>query len=218
MGYYNNHIRDLFLRDDEYYMKLCFTRVLIVLVILAIAGGCSGSSNTRKTNELVLKAPESAENGDAIPLTLEMPDYIGTGSEITIFVNSEAAVTVRLLEGYQTQKFSTRVRMFHSGSIVARVIKSNGDVLTTYRKVTIGKGAVIPESGQSKNDHRYEYVDGDLKFMVGNNMTRVDSIQTLVVRTNQGKLEFDCTLNLASLPYFALSHDGPVADFAIEIY
>jgi predicted secreted protein len=190
---------------------------LTFLVILAVIVGCSRSANTRNTNELVLKAPESAEDGDAIPLTVEMPDYIGSGSVITIFVNSETAVTVKLLDGYQTRKFSTRVRMFHSGSIVAKVTKSNGDVLTTYRKVTIGKGAKIPETGLSNNDHRYEYKDGDLKLMIVNNMTRIDSINEVMVRTNQGKLEIDCTLNLSKFPYFALSHDGPIQDFTIEI-
>ena len=198
-------------------MKLCFTRVLTFLIILVVIVGCSKSSNTRKTNELVLKAPESAENGDAIPLTVEMPDYIGTGSEITIYVNSEIAVTVKLLDGYQTQKFSTRVRMFHSGSIVAKVTKSNGDVLTTYRKVSIGKGTVIPETGLSNNDHRYEYTDGDLKLMIINNMTRADSVRNVTVRTNNGTLEIDCTLNLSKFPYFALSHDGPIGNFTIEI-
>jgi len=107
--------------------------------------------------------------------------------------------------------------MLHSGSIVAKVTKSNGDVLTTYRKVSIEKGAVIPETGLSNNDHRYEYVDGDMKLMILNNMTRLDSIQKVMVRTNQGKLEFDCTLNLSKFPYFALSHDGPIEEFTIEL-
>jgi len=209
--------KDHFLRDEGYHMKLCFKSVLVILIILVVIVGCSRSSNIRKTNELVLKAPDSAESGDAIPLTVEMPDYIESGSEIIIFVNSEAAVTVKLLDGYKTDKFSTRVRMLHSGSIVAKVTKSNGDVLTTYRKVSIGTGAKIPETGLSNNDHRYEYKDGDLKLMVVNNMTRLDSIQKIMVRTNQGKLEIDCTLNLSKFPYFALSHDGPIQDFTIEI-
>ena len=198
-------------------MKLCFTRVLVLLIILVVTVGCGRSSSIRKTTELVLKAPDSAESGDAIPLTVEFPDLIGSGSEIIIFVNSEPAVTVKLFDGYKTEKFSTRVRMLHSGSIVAKVTKSNGDVLTTYRKVSIEKGAVIPETGLSNNDHRYEYVDGDMKLMILNNMTRLDSIQKVMVRTNQGKLEFDCTLNLSKFPYFALSHDGPIEEFTIEL-
>ena len=68
-------------------MRLRFIRGLTFLIILLFVIGCSRSSNTRKTNELVLKAPDSAESGDAIPLTLLLPDYIGSGSEITIFVN-----------------------------------------------------------------------------------------------------------------------------------
>ena len=198
-------------------MKLCFARVLTFLIILAVIAGCSRSSNTRKSNELVLKAPDSAESGDVIPLTVELPEYIESGSEIIIFVNSEPAVTVRLFDGYKTEKFSTRVRMFHSGSIVAKVTKSNGDVMTKYKKVSIDKGAVIPQTGLSNNEHRYEYLDGDLKLMIGNNMTKMDHLQKVMVRTNQGKLEFDCTLNLSKFPYFALSHDGPIREFNIEI-
>ena len=49
-------------------MRLCFTRAITFLIILAIAIGCSRSSNTRKSNQLELKAPENAEFGDVIPL------------------------------------------------------------------------------------------------------------------------------------------------------
>ena len=198
-------------------MKPCYQRVFIFLIILVVTVGCSRSSNVQKTNELVIKAPDSAENGDAIPITLDLPDYIGSGSQIEIFANSEPAVTVKLFDGYKTSKFSTRVRMFNSGSIVAKVTKRNGDVMTTYRKVTIDKGAVIPETGLSNNSHRYEYADGDLKLMILNNMTRMDSVKKVMVRTNKGKIEFDCTLNLSKFPYFSLSHDGPIQEFTIEV-
>ncbi len=200
-------------------MKLNLTRFLLLIIITVLSvTGCSRSSNVKKFDALVLKAPGSAEFGDIIPLSLELPEYIKSGSSITIFANSEPAVTVKLLDGYKTNKFSTRVRMMHSGSIVAKVTKSNGDVQTVFKKVTIDKGAKIPETGLSNNEYRYEYVDGDLKLMIGSQMSTLDSIKKVLVRTNQGKLEIDCTLNLSKFPYFALSHDGPIQDFTIEIY
>jgi len=103
-------------------MKPCYHRVFIFLIMLVVTVGCSRSSNVRKINELVLKAPDSAESGDAIPLTLELPDYLESGGQIVIFANSEPAVTVKLFDGYKTSKFSTRVRMFNSGPAIVAVV------------------------------------------------------------------------------------------------
>ena len=189
---------------------------LIFTVSLFIAVGCGHTPNT-KDNNIVLRAPDSAATGDAVPLSIASSNYILSGSEINVSVDNEPAVSVRLLDGFKTKKFSTRVRMKQSGEIAVTLKRSTGDTFTAKKRVSVNKAADIPDTGVSGDKYQYRHKDGDIKMMFANEMAKTGYITNIVVTTNLGKFEIDSTLQLAKNPYFALSHETPIDDIQVDV-
>jgi len=74
---------------------------------------------------LNLKAPDIAENGAVIPITVGLDNPLVAGQELDILVNDEVAARFRVFEG-QTTSLSTRVMSFQrSASVSASVIDIN---------------------------------------------------------------------------------------------
>ena len=98
-----------------------------------------GSSNTTKSGDIKLKAPDIAENGAVVPITVT--SKIANTEAISIVVSKNAmplAATFNL--GATTKGFvSTRIKMGKTSDVIA-VVKAGGKLYSTSKnvKVTIG--------------------------------------------------------------------------------
>ena len=98
-----------------------------------------GSSSTTKSTEIKLKAPDIAENGAVVPVTVT--SNIANTESISIIVaenGTPLAATFNL--GANTKaEVSTRIKMGKTSDVIA-VIKADGKLYSTSKnvKVTIG--------------------------------------------------------------------------------
>lgn len=98
-----------------------------------------GSSTTTKSGDIKLKAPDIAENGAVVPITVT--SKIANTESISIVVPKNAmplAATFNL--GATTKGFvSTRIKMGKTSDVIA-VVKAGGKLYSTSKnvKVTIG--------------------------------------------------------------------------------
>ena len=98
-----------------------------------------GSSTTTKSGDIKLKAPDIAENGAVVPITIT--SNIANTESISIVVPKNAmplAATFNL--GATTKGFvSTRIKMGKTSDVIA-VVKAGGKLYSTSKnvKVTIG--------------------------------------------------------------------------------
>jgi len=98
-----------------------------------------GSGNTEESGDIKIKAPDIAENGAVVPVTVST-SIAGAESIAVIAINNPAPLVASYNLGEGAEGFvSTRIKMGKSGDVVA-VVKS-GDKLYSAKKgvkVTIG--------------------------------------------------------------------------------
>lgn len=96
-----------------------------------------GSSSYENSSDIKIKAPDIAENGAVVPVTVES----GMSAEsITLLVDSNNAPMVGSFDLSAAEPFvSTRIKMGKTGNVVA-VVKSGGKLYANQKevKVTIG--------------------------------------------------------------------------------
>ncbi len=98
-----------------------------------------GSSSTTESSEIKLKAPDIAENGAVVPITVT--SKIANTEAISVIVAENATpLTATFNLGATTNGFvSTRIKMGKTSDVVA-VVKAGGKLYSTSKnvKVTIG--------------------------------------------------------------------------------
>ena len=98
-----------------------------------------GSSSMDKSDKIKIKAPDIAENGAVVPVTVTTS--IDGASSISIFADKNATpLTAEFLLGPGTEGFvSTRIKMGKTANVVA-VVKAGDKLYSTSKevKVTIG--------------------------------------------------------------------------------
>jgi sulfur-oxidizing protein SoxY len=98
-----------------------------------------GSDGAEESGEIKIKAPDIAENGAVVPVTVTT-SIAGAESIAVIAVNNPAPLIASYELGEGTEGFvSTRIKMGKSGDVVA-VVKSGGKLYSAKKevKVTIG--------------------------------------------------------------------------------
>ncbi len=98
-----------------------------------------GSSDTTTTDKIKLKAPDIAENGAVVPITVTS-NIDGTSSMSILVPKNAQPLTSTYTFGSNTQGYiSTRVKMGKTSDVIA-VVKANGKLYSTKKevKVTIG--------------------------------------------------------------------------------
>ena len=107
--------------------------------IPAALKGIYGSDTTETSDQIKIKAPDIAENGAVVPITIEtgMADV----SNIALLAAENASPLVADFQlGAESVPFvSTRIKMGKTGDVVA-VVKAGGKLLSARKsvKVTIG--------------------------------------------------------------------------------
>ena len=105
----------------------------------AALAGAMGSSDTTTTDKIKLKAPDIAENGAVVPITVTS-NIDGTSSMSILVPKNASPLTSTYTFGSNTQGYiSTRVKMGKTSDVIA-VVKANGKLYSTTKevKVTIG--------------------------------------------------------------------------------
>jgi sulfur-oxidizing protein SoxY len=105
---------------------------------LAVALGADGKGEA--SDKIKLDAPEVAENGAVVPITIDASD-LGDVESISLLIDSNprlVAARFSLSDG-ASGKVSTRIKMGKSGNAIA-VVKAGGKVYHAQKavKVTIG--------------------------------------------------------------------------------
>lgn len=98
-----------------------------------------GSDSAQESGEIKIKAPDIAENGAVVPITVST-ELAGASSIAVIAVNNPAPLVASYELGEGTEGFvSTRIKMGKSGDVVA-VVKADGKLYSAKKevKVTIG--------------------------------------------------------------------------------
>ena len=98
-----------------------------------------GSSSTTESGDIKLKAPDIAENGAVVPVSVETS--IANPESISIIAEKNASpMTASFVMGAGAQGYvSTRIKMGKTSSVIA-VVKADGKLYSTGKevKVTIG--------------------------------------------------------------------------------
>lgn len=98
-----------------------------------------GSSSTTDSNKIKLKAPDIAENGAVVPITIT--SGISNTETISLLVPSNASpLTATFNLASNTEGYvSTRIKMSKTSDVIA-VVKAGGKLFSTKKqvKVTIG--------------------------------------------------------------------------------
>ncbi|MGB5440565.1 MAG: thiosulfate oxidation carrier protein SoxY [Gammaproteobacteria bacterium] len=101
--------------------------------------GLFGSSEHSGSDKIKIKAPDIAENGAVVPVSVTTD--IGGAESISILAEQNATpLTASFLLGPGTEGYvSTRIKMGKTSSVIA-VVKANGKLYSTGKevKVTIG--------------------------------------------------------------------------------
>lgn len=98
-----------------------------------------GSSSTTKSSDIKLKAPDIAENGAVVPITVTS-NIANTESISIVIVENGTPLAATFNLGANTKGFvSTRIKMGKTSDVIA-VIKAGGKLYSTSKnvKVTIG--------------------------------------------------------------------------------
>jgi len=101
--------------------------------------GVFGSSATTQSSDIALKAPEIAENGAVVPITVTS-NIAGTESITLLISKNPTPLTASFNMGKSAEGFvSTRVKMSKTSDLVV-VVKANGKLYSAKKevKVTIG--------------------------------------------------------------------------------
>jgi len=98
-----------------------------------------GSSSVEESGEIKIKAPDIAENGAVVPVTVST-GMAGVESVAVIAANNPVPLIANFNLGEGAEGFvSTRIKMGKSGDVIA-VVKADGKLYSTKKevKVTIG--------------------------------------------------------------------------------
>ena len=102
-------------------------------------GGLVGSDATTSSDQIAIKAPDIAENGAVVPVTVS--SGLGNVESISIVaVNNPFPLTSNFILSEGTEAFvSTRIKMAQTSEVMA-VVKANGTLYSASKevKVTIG--------------------------------------------------------------------------------
>ena len=101
--------------------------------------GLFGSSDLSGSEKIKIKAPDIAENGAVVPVSVTT-DISGTESISILAEKNATPLTASFILGSGTEGYvSTRIKMGKTSSVIA-VVKANGKLYSTGKevKVTIG--------------------------------------------------------------------------------
>jgi len=104
----------------------------------AIAGSL-GSSQYSASDAVMLKAPDIAENGAVVPITVSANMANVTGISIVAVANPQPLTSTYQLSSMAEPYVSTRVKMSKTSDVIA-VVKADGKLYSATKevKVTIG--------------------------------------------------------------------------------
>jgi sulfur-oxidizing protein SoxY len=101
--------------------------------------GAMGGADAAESDKIKLKAPDIAENGAVVPITVNS-DIDGTTSMSILVAKNNTPLTSTYELGPTTEAYiSTRVKMGKTSDVIA-VVKAGGKLYSTKKevKVTIG--------------------------------------------------------------------------------
>lgn len=97
------------------------------------------TASTKESDKITVKAPDIAENGAVVPVSV-MADLEGVESISILAAGNQSPLTSEFLPGARAKPdVSTRIKMGKTADVIA-VVKANGEVYSAKKevKVTIG--------------------------------------------------------------------------------
>ena len=98
-----------------------------------------GSGNTTPSNDIKIKAPDIAENGAVVPVTVSTSISGATSIAVIADKNASPLIANFMLKGSAQGFVATRIKMQKTANVIA-VVKAGGKAYSTRKevKVTIG--------------------------------------------------------------------------------
>lgn len=182
------------------------TRFAILILMTLILYGCASMEQPSKESQLIIKAPTIAENGEVVPVLINLSSPLSNTQSLEIYANGELGSTVTVAGDCRITSFSGRFRMMTSGKIKA-VLREKGTIIgTAERPVTIGH--YVARGGKSaKHDTSFKKrVKGKKVMMLfANQMYQNDYLEFVTLVTEQGKVTFHNTPVMSTYPYLSVS-------------
>lgn len=118
------------------------------------------------TYAMTIKAPDLAENGAVIPVTVNLDKPLTAGQHLDLLVNGALAAQVKVVQGKITA-FATRVKGSQNNTtIAARVIANGSELDSASRNVSVSITPPVGGSPTSVGLMKVRAQNGDLKVLM----------------------------------------------------
>lgn len=162
------------------------------------------SSAAFANEQISVRAPDIAENGAVVPVSITLASPMMSGETLNIFSNGNLAASV-YPDGLSITSFSTRVRMMGSGVIRVQLTRQQGNVIEAEKHVHITLGATIPDSGSSAVRLRQRVRDNVVKVLFTNRMAGSGHIRQMNFQSNIGMVTVEATPYMSQNPYVSFT-------------
>lgn len=161
------------------------------------------SATSFADDAMSMRAPDIAENGAVVPVTVNLASPMQPGETLKIFSNGNLAASI-YLDGLSITNFSTRVRMMESGVITAELTNQQGEITFTERHVQVNIAAVIPDSASNVVSIRQRVRDNSVKVLFSNRMAGIGHIQEINFLSSIGRITVRTTPYMSQNPYIGI--------------
>ncbi len=178
----------------------------------------ASSSNAEYSSAINLKAPDIAENGCVVPVTIDAPSL--SASQISIYSGSRSNLAMRAdLVGASTTAFaSTRIKMRETSPVIVDILTRGGKLLTSRRtlKVTIGCQP-SSRSGDGRPSIKVRGKNGTLKMLLSQPMFTNDHLDTLSISADgRSMVNAKITAWASKNPYFSFKTDNRTSKYSVK--
>jgi len=162
------------------------------------------SSLPKNAGGISLIAPSIAENGNVVPVNINIENPLMPGDVLIISGDDEQALELRT-ETHPVTMVSTRLRLMN-GNISAYVIRTSGQINSGSQYVQIGRAAnAPPPNGNSSVEHKVRSKGNEVKMLFSNDMAVSGHIREVIITpTNGGVIRVTLTPRLSKNPYLGL--------------
>ena len=172
---------------------------------------------------LNLVAPDIAENGGVVPVSLQIDPPLVEGDSAVILTNGSAALTTSVTGTMSVNEVSTRVRAFSVGpyTLEAKVRRSNGEVELVSKEITVNIAAnpVVDENDPPTNfSVKYRENDGVVKMLVTSSQDAGSYVGEIRINTPTGVLTSLGTPCVSKNPYFSFATDADLSGVVPDVF
>ncbi|GAB6051223.1 hypothetical protein JCM17960_00430 [Magnetospira thiophila] len=157
-------------------------------------------------SRLTLKAPDIAENGAVVPVSVDLDRPLAGGDVLRLSSNGHHAMDIQADQAVGLKQVSTRLKFDRTGDFEAVVLRGGQSVAMGSQriKITIGDS---PRNGTNSGETTIRHrANGEtIKILLKHGMYANDYLKELVVRADGGNIIAKLTPWVSMNPYFGFT-------------